>query len=243
MRAWSPRAAALGAERRRQPPGYAQGDAFGGFGILGVYFEKGDVLVFRRTTASSKGPPFSSIWHRSPEGEWAFIVDVEPARSCPHYFGHAGTRVVRCAIRHRWRSDHELVIDAPAAGYSLCLRLQQTPATRILSVACLAIPAFLFSSPATAGTAGWLAGRLLGTRPLVLQGTAPNGHRFAIRPRGIWHVTATAALLQGRDPGPFRRLKQRVALGGFVLPERPLMVLADSFFVPPPAAEKLVQPP
>jgi hypothetical protein len=233
MRRWGPRAAALRAERTRTPPAHAHGDAFAGFAVPGIRFEGGHILGFHRMRASSLGPPFASIWHRTPARRWRFITDVEPGVSSPRYFADASAHVAASAIHHGWRSDDALIIEAPDAGISWCMRVQPTAATRLINGVLPAQPAAGLRHAALVRGAGWAAGRLLGGRPMVLTGTTPSGHRFGLRPRALWLVTSAVAVIDGRDAGPMLRLRERVALADWTLPDPPLLVVADTFFDAP----------
>ncbi|HEY6476831.1 MAG TPA: hypothetical protein VI456_09645, partial [Polyangia bacterium] len=39
-----------------------------GFGVVGLPFASGDVLCLRRFPASTFGPGYHSVWHRTPGG-------------------------------------------------------------------------------------------------------------------------------------------------------------------------------
>ena len=74
---------------------------------------------------------------------------------------------------------------------------------------------------------GAVAGWLLGTSPLQLQGRAPNGQWFAIRPTRLWAVTAGAAVVAGRDLGPLVRPHRPTHLDDIVLPDRGLFMAGE----------------
>ncbi len=62
----TPRDAARRADHAALPPG--DGERFAGFGIMGLPFASGHVLALRRF-ATSIGPSYSSVGHRSPDGK------------------------------------------------------------------------------------------------------------------------------------------------------------------------------
>ena len=67
------------------PPGKA--DRFAGYAVIGLPFRSGHVLALRRFPASSLGPGYTSVWHRSPAGIWTFYSTVPPEQGCSRYFG------------------------------------------------------------------------------------------------------------------------------------------------------------
>ena len=52
------------------PPGTQE--RFSGYGLMGLPLRSGHVLAMRRFGASSVGPGYASVWHRSPDGAWSF---------------------------------------------------------------------------------------------------------------------------------------------------------------------------
>ena len=42
----------------------------GSFGVPALETEGGHAIAFHSFVRSSIGPPFTSVWHRTPEGRW-----------------------------------------------------------------------------------------------------------------------------------------------------------------------------
>ncbi|MBR9989032.1 MAG: hypothetical protein KFH98_04705 [Gemmatimonadetes bacterium] len=189
-----------------------------GYGLLGLMFESGHVLAFRRFTASSIGPPYVSIWHRRPDGRWFIHTNVEPARACPRYFGPAlhGYHVDEIDIA--WKGPAELSISAVHARIHLALRLEGSALTRLLGAASRAAPGALLEHRRS----GVVAGRILGAGRMTLAGVAPAGQEFVIRPSAVWRVAAAAAVIDGREAGAVITAVDQAALGTFAIPARGL---------------------
>ena len=66
-----PKELAERAERAALPP-WADRERFAGYGVMGLPFASGHALGMRRFPASSVGPGYTSVWHRSPGGGWTF---------------------------------------------------------------------------------------------------------------------------------------------------------------------------
>jgi hypothetical protein len=219
-------------ERERTLP-RGSGERFAGYGVVAVPFLSGHILAFRRFVASSIGPAYRSVWHREPGGRWTFFTDVEPARSCPRFFGSAVDRVIVADIGLDWRGSHELVVTIPSARLDWCIRLDTTPATRFLNTTGAILPASAWHSSPVLGAIGSAAGRALRAGTIALRGLAPNGHGFQIHPRLVWSITAGAAILDGRELGPVRPLARQTRLADFWLPNRGIFAFGSTAFQPP----------
>lgn len=225
----TPRARALEAERARVAPP-ARGERFSGYGVLSLPFARGDLLALRRFVSSSIGPPYTAVWHRDREGAWTFYVSTEPGLACPRYFGADVDRVVVTDIETTWVGHDELVVSAPAPRIEWGMRLVATPGTRVAGALATLAPGALWRSDRLVHLAGRAAGRALGAGRLSLSGLAPNGQRFALRPRRVWHIEASAALVEGRELGPLDRSGADVLLRDFRLPSTPLFAIGHLDF-------------
>lgn len=226
----SPRAAAAAMERRpRLPHGYDE--RFAGYGVWGLPFTLGDVLGFRRHTASSIGPAFTAVWHADPAGAWTLYTDIRPSRSSPRYLGAALRRVVESEIRLEWSGDDRVAICIPDHQLQWAVRLESNGWTRALNAAARLLPR-VHAGSALPGWVGSAAGRLLQAGPLTLDGAMPNGHRFAVRPRRVWLATASAAMVEGRELGPIGPVDRDVRIGDLVFPDRGLFAIDEAHFEP-----------
>jgi hypothetical protein len=231
-----PRDAARMLERHRSTgpammTGAAEGwggcsERMAGYGLLGLMFESGHVLAFRRFTASSIGPPYLSIWHRHPDGRWVIHTNVEPSRACPRYFGPALDEYHVDDIDVTWNGAADLAISAVRARLHLALRLESSALTRVLGAASRAAPASVLEHHRT----GAVAGRILGAGRLSLAGVTPSGHRYLIRPTGAWRVGAAAAVIDGVDAGAVMVAGSPADLGGFAIPSRGLFATGSVEF-------------
>src|SRR5699024_3103665 len=84
------------------------GERFRGSGVMGLPFASGHYLALRDMTASSVGPPYRAVWHRDPDGQWTIFTTVEPALSCPRYFGAATSSERVPSIDLTWTDDWTL---------------------------------------------------------------------------------------------------------------------------------------
>jgi hypothetical protein len=176
-------------------------DSFRGYGLFGQAFASGDLLAFRRYDWSSIGPPFTTVWHRRPNGRWTCHTNVEPDRSCARYFGLPEDTVRRDGIDIVWRGSHELSIHVHAARLRLALRLAASPDVRLVSVLAGLVPEPIWRLERHARWIGRALGHALGAGPIQFVGSTPSGHRLLVKPRELWRVAAAVAVLDGRELG------------------------------------------
>lgn len=231
MTGTSPRSMAAELERRRPlPPG--AGERFAGYGIMSLPFAPGHILGFRRLSASSIGPPYTSLWHRDLAGRWTLYVDVEPARACPRYFSSAIDRVVSAEIRLDWQTADRVSLSVTGHHIEWAIRVESSAVTRLANRALALLPRPLGMHPLVLDRLGPIAGWALEAGPLRMTGRAPEGQRFRMLPRRIWMASASAATVRGRDLGPIGPHGRNYRLADFVLPDRGIFAQADLWFDP-----------
>ena len=228
----------LGVEPRRMialvegeaglPPGSRE--RFDGYGLMGQPFASGHVLAFRRFPASSLGPGYTSLWHRSPAGDWTFYADVPPRQACARYFGEAARAAIRTPIHMEWLSHRILDVVAPEIGLEWRIGLGSTRATRLLNVLGGLLPGPAWRSPVVSRLMGAVAGRTLDLGNVRLTGRVPNGQRFLAAPRHIWLVATSRAELHGQPLGEPAPLAPQARLGDFWLPQRGMLAIGQAYF-------------
>jgi hypothetical protein len=232
----TPRALATSMEHApRLSPG--PGERFRGFGVTGVTFASGHVLALRHFPASSLGPGFTSIWHRSPTGDWTLYSDIDPALSCSRYFGADGVRVVQDDIALTWPGDYSLVVNVRHARIAWALQFADTAGTRAVTALLQGLPAALRRRRAVRAAIERTTARLLGSGRIALDGVAPSGHRFALDLQRCWTVSAAAAWLRGGHLGPVVLPRVQERLGELWISCWGILHFGDAQFLesaPPP---------
>lgn len=223
------RDAVLAAERdARFLPG--TDERFSGWGLMGLTFQTGDVLATRRFPASSIGPGYTSVWYRTPAGEWTFYADVPSDVSCSRFFGSAIVRSVTCPIVLDWIGESELHVEVPQVGLSCDIAFAETWASRAMNLMSRSFPERAWRSPSALRIAAGLAGPLLGAGNLAMSGRTPNHQSFIANPRTIWVAKSARLTVDGRAadvPGP---LTPQPRLGDFYIPQRGLLALGNASF-------------
>lgn len=226
----SPALSAKAAERRRLYVIDSTTERFEGYSLMALPLSSGHLLAFHRFTVSSIGPPFSSVWHRDPQGRWTCYMDVVPGRGCPRYFGPAMHDVRVDTIDVVWKGRYELAVYVHAARLHMALRLCASPATRLVTALGRIAPAPLWRHDRSLELLGNAVGRSLGAGAVPFSGDTPAGQRFRLRPRALWRVEAAVVVQNCRDLGEVGVLTERVTLGGYVIPRRPLFTVGATEF-------------
>ena len=207
-------------------------ERFDGYGVMGLPFASGHVLAMRRFPASSIGPGYTSVWHRTPDRRWVFYATVPPRQACARFFGAAVSGAIETEIGVTWTGAHRLRITVPAVALAWDVSVGPTIATRIMNAAGRLMPPAAWRSPAVLSGVGVLAGPLLGAGRVRMQGRVPNGQRFVANPRLLWAVTESRAVLSGEDFGQPGSLHPQARLGDFWIPQRGMLAIGQAFFEP-----------
>lgn len=201
-------------------------ERFAGWGVMGLTFDSGHVLGLRRFPMSSIGPGYTSVWHRTPKGEWSVWSTVPGELSCARYIGRISTCAAEAAIELTWAASDRLRVTVPGHRLFWDLRLESTPVTRSVGALARRLPGRVTASERSLRLLGAAAGPLLGSGRLALTGKMPNRQTFHIVPKQLWRVAASRAILQGRDMGEPGPLAEQATLGDFRVPQRGLLAAA-----------------
>jgi hypothetical protein len=225
--------AVLAAELERSvpaPPGDTE--QFSGYGVMGAPFASGDVLAMRRFPSSSLGEGYSTVWHRTPEGDWTIYSDHDPMRTCPRYFGSALSRAVETPISVTWPAPAVMEVSVPAAELAWRVELADSATTRFLNALGGTMSDRMWRRPRVLAMMARLASRMLHSGRLGLSGHAPNGQTFIANPRIVWLIERSHATIAGRDLGELAALPEQVHLADFWIPQRGLFAFGRAFFEP-----------
>jgi hypothetical protein len=219
----------LAAEKRAKlSPGTTE--RFNGWGLMGLPFGSGDAIATRRFSASSIGPAYTSVWYRTPAGQWTFYADVPPATACTRYFGSAVERAVMCPVILEWTGEYQLHIEVPEGKLSCDIDVGPTLASRALNLVSAGFPEWAWRSPRLLGLTATVAGPLLHAGKLSMTGRTPNGQSFIANPRRIWVVKSALLRVGERQtnaPGP---VNPQAQLGDFLIPQRGLLAIGNAAF-------------
>jgi hypothetical protein len=198
---------------------------------MGLPFRSGHVLGVRRFPASSIGPAYTSVWHRSPAGAWTFYGDTPPMLSCTRYFGSEVESFVPVEITVEWPAPRSLRVAIPEVRFELAARLRPTLITRGMNAMGQVLPDAVWKNSVVLDVMAAVAGLALGAGKLKMRGHAPNGQAFIANPMLIWTIPDASASLGDEQFGPVGALEQ-AWLGDFAIPQRGIFAIGQAFFEP-----------
>jgi len=218
----SPRDWAQWRENYPQLPGGTD-ERVSGYGVMGVPFDSGHVLGLRRWTASSVGQPFTSIWHRDPEGVWRFYESVDCDIACSRWFGHGTRESIPSAIQLTWRDDSTLQITSETIDWTVSLAA--TPITQMMSAVGGRLPERWWNADPVLAGMQRAAAAVMGVGKVGLRGGTPNGQHFKANPTRVWRVRDSHATIDGQTAGTPAPLPQQAQLGDFLIPQQGIFAI------------------
>ena len=205
-------------------------DDVAGFAVIGQPFASGDLLCLRSFPASTFGPGYVSVWHRSPEGRWTVYTSVAPRQSCPRFIGAAVSSVVETPIEVDWTGPFDLSVRVPAGELDWNMRIADTPVTRMMNVMMAMMPEALFRSNFVLSIMSLMSTAMLNAGRFRLCGHVPNRQWFQAGPRRVWVIAEAKATIAGRDLGPPAPLAAQAMLGEVPLPQRGVVMMGAFSF-------------
>lgn len=206
-------------------------ERFTGYGVMGLPFASGHYLGLRDFVATSVGPAYRSIWHRTPDGRWEIFTNVAPEQSCPRYFGSQAPGEQVPAIDITWPDDVTLDVTM-GERLSWRIELADTPATRMMTTMAGAMPQAAWNNDTILAAMGPMAKAVLGTGRMRLHGLTPNGPAFKAAPLQVWRVVGGHARLDGKDLGEIAPLAKQERLADFWLPQVGVFFVGRASFTP-----------
>lgn len=205
-------------------------ECFTGYVVMGLPFHSGHVLGLRKWAASSIGPAYTAVWHRSPDNVWATYSDVTSRLGCARYIGTQLRAAREARIVVTWPEQFRLHVSIPEIALEWDIEVAPTPATRLMNTVAHVIPRAAWRNHSFLSTLSRIAGPMLGLGRVSFTGTMPNGQYFIANPRTIWMIERSSATLAGEDFGTPAPLGQQSRLGGFWIPQRGVLAVGDICF-------------
>jgi hypothetical protein len=211
---------------------FGKGDRFAGYTVIGLPFRSGHVLALRRFPWSSVGPGYTSVWHRSPVGNWTFYSTVPPEQGCSRYFGEDIQRNVVGPIDIVWTGAAQFrVLIGDALQWEVTLT--ESLLSRLMNAVSRLVPETWWQKRIMLSVMGHAARIALGTGKINLAGRTPNGHEFIANPKRVWLIDSSHAVINKLEVGPVGPLKQQASLSEFLIPQRGVFAVARAFLEMP----------
>ena len=212
-----------------------KGDRFAGYAVIGLPFRSGHVLALRRFPASSVGRGYTSVWHRSPAGNWTFYTTVQPEQGCARYFGAEIQRNIVTPIELLWTGPAKFRVKISDV-LDWEMTLSESPLSRVMNGVSRIVPEPWWQTRMMLRMMGHAARIVLRTGKMNLRGKTPNGHNFIANPQRIWLIDSSRVFVNETDAGPVGALSQQASLNEFLIPQRGLFAVARAFLEAPKGA-------
>jgi hypothetical protein len=171
-----------------------------GWGIFGLPFDSGHVLALR-VFPDNDFSPYSSLWHRDPQGRWSIYVDGPRLdTACPRYFGAACEYTGHRRLDLEWVGPATLRVRMGSPTVDWRLTAVQTPMLAVLNALHGTLPLSTWRSPTLIGTRELMV-RSLGMGRLQMSGIMPSGHAGTLMPERMYFVNDATATIDGTDLG------------------------------------------
>ncbi len=199
-----------------------------GWGVFGLPFDSGHVLALR-VFPENDFSPYTTVWHRDPEGSWSIHVDGPRFdTACPRYYGSACTHVDHAHIDIDWMGPASLrvTMDTPALEWTIAAR--QTAMLRVLNAAGPRLPLWTWRATGLVRARELLARRLLGLGDIRMSPTMPSGHVGILMPARMYVIDESTAVLDGKALGRPARVSPNPRIGGVALPARGVLTIGGA---------------
>jgi hypothetical protein len=200
-----------------------------GWGVFGLPFDSGHVLVLRVFPQSSFGP-YRTLWHRDPGGSWSIYADAKHVEhACPRYYGPACEYVAAARIDLEWTGPRTLHVTMVEPALDWTVTAARSPLMGLLNPLSAAPPLSSWRPRALVRARERLT-QGLGMGRLQMYGVMPSGHSGLLMPQRMYLVNQSSAVLDGVDLGRPTRLRENPTIGSVPLPARGVLAIGQAMW-------------
>lgn len=212
---------------RRSPlPGYEHQR---GWGVLAFPFDSGHVLALR-VSPQNDFAPFTSVWHRTPDGAWSIYVDGPRLdTACPRYWSAEAERSRLTDISIEWTGPRELAVEMTAPRLRWTLSMDAGLLVRTVNRLSRTVPESVLRTRPMVRLAEWTGDALFGLGDVTLATPVPNGQEAVVVTRRLFPIVDGCARLDGDDLGEPATLSENPTFGAARLPARPVFTVGPGY--------------
>lgn len=199
-----------------------------GYGVMVLPFSSGHLLALR---VSPQNPfaPYTSVWHRPPDGEWSIFVDGPSLEiACPRYWGPVAERTELANVEVTWTGPSELRVEVDEPSLTWTTSISAPTLRRAANEVNASLPLWTWKPDLLVRAKEWLARRVLGVGDIEFSFGTPSGHDTVLAPEEEYVISDAEAILNGRSLGEPVRLDENPTIGDVRLPTRPSFVFAQA---------------
>ena len=169
--------ATLAAAAESADPPTGDGERYAGYGVMGLPFSSGHVLAMRRFPASSIGSGYTSVWHRTPAGQWSFWQNQAPEGGCSRYFSAEVSAVLETSVEVAWPQPDQIHVSVPEVGFDWRATMGTSARLQAFNALGSALPDRAWRSQRLLAVMGPVAGALLGFGSVTMTGRRRTDNR------------------------------------------------------------------
>lgn len=200
-----------------------------GWGILAFPFDSGHVLALR-VSPQNDFAPFTSIWHRTPDGAWSIYVDGPRLdTACPRYWGAATTHVQLADITVEWTGPRDLVVEMERPRLRWTASMEAGPLVNAINAVSRSLPDPVLRSRSVIRFMELMSDRVFDLGDVTLAMGVPNGHDAVVLTRRLFPIVHGTAQLEGEALGAPAREADNPTIGEARLPARPIFTIGGAY--------------
>lgn len=159
-----------------------------GWGVLACPFASGHVLALR-VSPQNDFAPFTSIWHRTPDGAWSIYVDGPRLdTACPRYWSAATDHVQMTDISLEWSDPHCLDIEMSAPPLRWTVSMRSGPLVSAVNAVTARLPEPVLRWRPAIRCMERLGDRLFELGDITLTTPVPNGQHATVVTRQLFPI-------------------------------------------------------
>ena len=199
------------------------------WGIIAYPFDSGHVLALR-VSPQNDFAPFTSVWHRSPDGAWSIYVDGPRLdTACPRYWGAATEQVQLTEISVEWTGPQDLVVEMADPKLCWTASMHAGPIVRAANAVSRSIPESVLRSRLAIRFVERMSDHLFDLGDVTLATPVPNGQDAVALTRRLFPIVDGSAQLDGDDLGEPATRSENPTFGEARLPARPIFTIGRAY--------------
>lgn len=199
----------------------------GGYVVMVLPFSSGHLLGLR-VWLESDFAPYTSVWHRTPEGDWSLYNDGPRLdTTCHRYWGPAAKRSELTHIDVTWTGPNELRVEMENPRLVWTLEITAPRYLQILNAMSAPAPLWTWKPAFLQRLRESMAKRLLGMGDIRSRFITPTGYDSLMMPQELFFIETSEAVLEGQNLGHPVHLEENPTIGGVPMPVRPVFSIIE----------------
>ncbi len=199
-----------------------------GYAVMILPFSSGHLLGLR-VFPENDFAPYTSVWHRSPGGDWSIYNDGPSLQTtCPRWWGAALKNAAITRIKVDWVGKNTLKVEMEKPNLEWIITMEAPVWLRLLNKLSMTMPLSSWRPGPRLRMREWMAKRVLDMGDLELSFDTPSNQRAIIMPERTYFIKQSEAILEEVDLGQPVRLEENPRIGKVPLPIRGAFIVGQA---------------